>query len=309
MDPLVSERGNPRNRRASLQHRLELAAARACLALLRALGPVRASNLGGALARTIGPLLPVSRVADANLRLAMPELDGAARRRIVRGVWDNLGRTAAEFPHLAQMRRSERGPGWEIVGEEHLHPVAARGGPAIFFSGHIGNWELLPPVVAAFGMPMSSMYRPAANRAVDALIAELRRAAVGSDVAMFPKGAAGGRAALAHMARGGYLGMLIDQKLNDGIAVEFFGRPAMTAPALAALALRFRCPVIPGYSERIGPARLRFTAEPPLDLPDTGDRTADIATLTRAVNATLERWIRARPEGWLWLHRRWPDTR
>ena len=292
----------------NLQHRLELFIARCCLGLLRALGPVRASNLGGALARAIGPWLPVSRVADTNLRLAMPELEAAARRRIVRGVWDNLGRTVAEFPHLAAMRRTASGPGWEIVGEDNLHRVAERGGPAIFFSGHIGNWELLPPVVAAFGMPMSSMYRPAANRAVDALIAELRRAALGFDAPMFPKGAAGGRAAFAHMARGGYLGMLIDQKLNDGIAVDFFGRPAMTAPALAALALRFRCPVVPGCSERIGAARLRFTAEPPLDLPDTGDRTADVATLTRAVNATLERWIRARPEGWLWLHRRWPES-
>jgi KDO2-lipid IV(A) lauroyltransferase len=298
----------PRQSALALQHRLETFAARCCLALLRALGPVRASNLGGALARTIGPWLPVSRVADANLRLAMPELDAAARRRIVRGVWDNLGRTVAELPHLAQLGRSASGPGWEITGEEHLYRLAERGGPAVFFSGHLGNWELLLPVAAAFGVPVAGMYRPAANRAVDALIADLRRAAIGFDVPMFPKGAAGGRAALAHVARGGYLAMLIDQKLNDGIAVDFFGRPAMTAPALAVLALRFRCPVIPAYSERIGPARLRFTAEPPLDLPDSGDRAADIATLTRTVNATLERWIRARPEGWLWLHRRWPNT-
>lgn len=291
-----------------LQHRIEALAARACLGLLRAVGPVAASNLGGAMARTLGPWLPVSRVADHNLRRAFPELDRSARRRIVRGVWDNLGRTVAEFPHLAGLRQNASGPGWEIVNEDILVRVAERGGPAIFFSGHIGNWELLPPVVAAFGMPMSSMYRPAANPVVNALIAELRRAAIGADLPMFPKGAAGGRAALAHMARGGFLGMLMDQKLNDGIAVDFFGRPAMTAPALAALALRFRCPVIPGHAQRIAPARLRFVVDPPLELPDTGDRAADIAALTREVNATLERWIRARPENWLWLHRRWPKA-
>lgn len=289
------------------QHRIEAAVARLALGLLRRMSPAAASNLGGVVARTLGPFLPVSRVAHANLRLAMPELDNAARRRVVRGVWENLGRTATEFPHLHRLRCSERGPGWEIVNEQILHEVATRGGPAIFFSGHIGNWELLPQVVAAFGMVMSSMYRPAANPLVDALIAELRREALGFEVPMFPKGATGGRAAMAHMARGGYLGILIDQKLNDGIAVDFFGRPAMTAPALAALALRFRCPVIPGRCERIGPARLRFHPEPPLELPHSGDRAADIATLTRAVNACLERWIRARPEGWLWLHRRWPD--
>lgn len=292
----------------SRQHRIEAAAAKLALRLLRHMDPARASNLGGAVARTLGPLLPVSRVADANLRLAMPELDAAARRRIVRGVWDNLGRTVTEFPHLPKLRRNESGPGWEIVNEDILQDVARQGGPAIFFSGHIGNWELLLPAAASFGMRVSGIYRPAKNPLVDSMISALRRDALEMEVPMFPKGAAGGRAALAHVARGGFLAILIDQKLNDGIAVDFFGRPAMTAPALASMALRFRCPVIPAHCQRIGPARLRFIPEPPLALPDTGDRAADIATLTRAVNATLERWIRARPESWLWLHRRWPAT-
>ena len=100
----------------------------------------------------------------------------------------------------------------------------------------------------------------------------------------------------------------MDQKMNDGIEARFFGRPAMTAPALAALALRLRCPVIPGFVERLGPARFRVTCEPPLALPDTGNRTVDIASLTQTVNDTLERWIRAKPESWLWLHRRWPNA-
>ena len=66
--------------------------------------------------------------------------------------------------------------------------------------------------------------------------------------------------------------------------------------------------MIPGYVERTGPARFRLTCEQPLNLPNTGDRTADIASLTQTVNDTMERWIRARPEGWLWLHRRWPAS-
>ena len=82
----------------------------------------------------------------------------------------------------------------------------------------------------------------------------------------------------------------------------------MTAPALAAFALRFRCPVLPAHVERIGPVRFRMVLDAPLALPDSGDRAADIAALTREVNATLERWIRARPAEWLWLHRRWDQT-
>ncbi len=292
----------------NLMHRVEALLARAALRLLRVLGPVAASNLFGALARGIGPLLPVSRIADYNLRTAMPELDAAARRRVVRGVWDNLGRTAGELPHIAALHETKNGPGWELVGEDTLRWLAAKDGPAIFFSGHIGNWEVLPVAAAAYGVPVSLFYRPAENKQIDALILDLRRQATHAEVQMFPKGAAGARQSLAHLSRGGRLAMLMDQKMNDGIEARFFGRPAMTAPALAALALRLRCPVIPAYVERIGAARFRVTCEPPLVLPDTGNRPADVATLTQVVNDTLERWIRAKPESWLWLHRRWPNA-
>lgn len=287
-------------------HRVEATLARAALRLLRVLGPVTSSNLFGWLLRTIGPLLPVSRVADMNLRAALPELDAAARRRVVRGVWDNLGRTAGELPHLAGLRETASGPGWEMAGEDTLRWLAAQRGPAIFFSGHIGNWEVLPIAAAARGLPFSLFYRPAENKQIDAMILDLRRQAAGVDIDLFPKGAAGARQALAHLSRGGRLAILMDQKMNDGIKARFFGQTAMTAPALALLALRLRCPVVPAYVERLGPMRFRVTCEPPLLLPVSGNRTDDVAALTQAVNDTLERWIRAKPESWLWLHRRWP---
>ena len=290
----------------TLAFRMEAAAARAALRLLRALGPVRASNLCGAVTRTIGPMLPVSRIADTNLRLALPELDQAARRRIVREVWDNLGRTAGEFPHVSQLQENGAGPGWEVVGAEHVEALAQAGGPAILFSGHIGNWEVLPLVAAAKGVRSATIYRAAANPGIGEIILDLRREAIGADAKLFPKGARGARQALMHLRQGGYLGLLLDQKMNDGIESRFFGHPAMTAPALAALALRLRCPVVPTYARRLAPARFRVTYDPPLPLPDTGDHRRDVALLTQAVNDRLEGWVRAWPEGWLWLHRRWP---
>ena len=291
----------------SLAIRLEALAARLAIGLLRRLGPVHASNAAGGLCRLIGPILPVSRVADANLRRALPDLDRAARLRIVRGVWENLGRTVGEFPHIGSLRKDTvSGPGWEIVGEPHLQAQASRGGPAIFVSGHIGNWEVLPPVLARYGIHMSSMYRAADNPLVDELIRALRNQAAGLEIALFAKGARGARSALSHIAKGGYLGLLVDQKMNDGIEARFFGQPAMTAPALATLALRYKVPVIPGHVQRLGPARFRLVCEAPLILPDTGDKQRDQLALTQTVNDVLERWIRDKPESWLWLHRRWP---
>lgn len=279
---------------------------------IRRLDPVRCSNAGGWIARLIGPRLPVSRIGLANLAMAFPDMDDRRRRAVLRGVWDNLGRTVAELPHLARFARTGAGPGWEVVGEEHLAPLrpgsGEEAGQALFFSGHLGNWEMVLPIASALGLDVSGVYRAASSRVVDAQLQAMRQAALSGRVRMFAKGAQGARLALAHLGRGGSLGLLVDQKMNDGVAVPFFGRDAMTAPALAQFALRFAAPVMPIHVVRLGPARFRMVCEPPLQVVRTGDRAADMLAILRAMNQTLERWIREDPSSWLWLHRRWPKA-
>ncbi|MFH7810609.1 MULTISPECIES: lysophospholipid acyltransferase family protein [Acetobacter] len=294
-------------RSVAIRYRLEAWGAFALLWLLERLRPDHSSSLLGLLCRALGPWLPTSRIIRRNLELAMPELDHQDHKRIVRGVWENLGRTIGELPHLAALQENTpAGPGFEVQGAEHLAQQALRGGPVLFVSGHIGNWEMLPPAVARHGTPFASFYRAAANPLVDALLRALRNKAMGdTPVPLFAKGAKGARGALAYVSGGGRVGMLVDQKMNDGIEATFFNRPSMTAPALAAMALRYRCPVIPGYVERLGPARLRIVVEAPLELPDTGDKRQDLQILVQMVNNRLEEWIRKNPSSWLWLHRRW----
>ena len=291
-----------------VQARTEASCVRLALAFLRYLRPETASGLGGALARRFGPLLPVSRVAEANLRLALPELDAPARKRVIRGVWDNLGRNIGELPHIAALERTDRGPGWELEGEATALRMAAHPGPVLLVSAHTGNWEILPAVGAALGLRMGMFYRAAANELVNEIIVDLRNRAAKGMMPQFPKGAVGARAAFGFLREGGVLGLLVDQKMNDGIAVRFFGHPAMTAPAAAAYALRFDCPVLPVHVERLGPARLRIICDKPILPQPTGDRHADVAALTQQMTACVERWVRARPEQWLWLHRRWPNA-
>ena len=285
----------------------QAAALRGAFRLLALAGPRRSSAIGGAVARTIGPHLGVSRTADRNLRDTLPDLDAAGRAGVVRAVWDNLGRTVTELPHLAAYRRTNTGRGWEIEGEEHVDALRRSGGPVLFFSGHLGNWELILPIASGLGLPVSGFYRAASNPLIDGIVQAQRRKGTGPRSHMFAKGAAGARAAIRHLESGGSLGLLVDQKMNDGISVPFFGRPAMTAPALAQLAVRFRIPVVPVHVVRLGAERFRMVCEPPLALaPPTGDRAADIQAISLLVNLTLERWIRADPGSWLWVHRRWP---
>jgi Kdo2-lipid IVA lauroyltransferase/acyltransferase len=285
------------------RHRAEAFGAAAFFAAMGALPIDLASALGGLLGRAIGPRLRVSRRARDNLRAALPDLPAPEVERIVRGMWDNLGRVAAEYPHLPALRVFAPDGPVEIRGLDHLDRAIAAGRRAILFGGHIGNWEIAALAAGQYGIDIAQIYRAANNPLVDRMIARFR----GAGGEFIPKGAVASRRALAALRRGGHLSLLVDQKLNDGIAVPFFGRPAMTAPGLALLALHFDCAVLPSRVERLKGARFRLTIEPPLPLPRSGDRAADVAALLRAVNLTLEGWIRERPEQWFWVHRRWPD--
>ena len=285
-------------------HPLEALLALAACALFRALPVDAASSLGAWIGRTVGPFLPGTRRARRNLERAFPEKSDAEIAAVIRGMWDNLGRVMAEYPHLDSI--GDAGPGGrvEVAGAEHIQAMRDDGRAGILVSGHCANWEVPSVVARKMGIELALVYRAPNNPRVARLLVGLRGAASGTHI---PKGQEGARALVRHLARNGHAGLLIDQKMNDGIPVPFFGRDAMTAPAAAQLALRFGIPLCPARIERLDDARFRITVLPPMEPPDSGDRNADVRILMERLNALLEQWIRERPAEWLWLHRRWPD--
>ena len=285
-------------RRPSLRHRLEYLAVRLGWGLCRALGPDRASAWGGRLARLLGPLLPAHRTARVNLELALGPLEPARRRAILRGMWDNLGRVAAEYPHLAEIGAGRV----TVVGGETHEGMRTDGRAGLMFSAHFGNWELLTISAARLGLPLVAVYRPMNNPLVDRLMRRLRAVGEGELVAKW----GGGRRLLKALKDGRHVAMLVDQKASDGIPVPFFGKDAMTTPAVAVLALALGCPVVPARVERVAGVRFALHIEPPVEIECSGEREADVQALTLAINRRIEDWIRARPEQWFWVHRRFP---
>ncbi len=283
-------------------HRLEAAVAYAFFSLFRALPLDRASALGGWIGRTAGPWLPGSRTARRNLAAAFPAMDHAARETVVRAMWDNLGRTFAEYPHLAEIAAARV----EIVGIERFQALRDDGIGCVFVSGHLANWEVLAGASRALGIELAVVFRAPNNPIVGRLLSRLRGVATSIQI---PKGPDGARRLIRVLAEGGHAGLLIDQKMNDGIPVPFFGRDAMTAPAAAQLALRFGLPLVPVRTERLGGARFRVTVAAPLETPSTGSRADDARAVMARLNSLLEAWIRERPAEWLWVHRRWPEER
>jgi KDO2-lipid IV(A) lauroyltransferase len=261
-----------------------------------------ASGLGGWIGRTVGPAMGQTRKAVRNLARAFPENSAQANAKIILGMWDNLGRVIAEYPHLPRICAKLEGGRVEIEGIEIIRALATDGKPGILFGAHLANWEVQPFIARHTGLELALIYRAPNNEWVDRLLRRLRDAPL-----LFRKGQEGARALYSLLRSGGHVAMLVDQKMNDGIAVPFFGRDAMTAPAIAQFGLRLGCVIVPVRTERLKGARFRITVSPPLALPDTGDRAADERAVMVRINMIVEDWVRARPEQWLWLHRRWPD--
>jgi KDO2-lipid IV(A) lauroyltransferase len=264
-----------------------------------------ASDLGGFIARSIGPRLAITRRARRNLQRALPELSPTDQDRVLRQMWDNLGRVVAEYPHLPSLRVFTEGSPVEVIGRRHVFDAEKAGRPIMLVSAHFGNWEVGGVAAIQHGLKVLQLYRAANNRVVDGMMRDLRRE-IGAEAAA--KGPQGARRIIAALKERRCVMLLADQKMNDGIAVPFFGRDAMTAPAVAELALRFDAQIVMARVHRLRGASFRVVCEPPLALPESGDRQADVLALMTAINQRYEAWIREDPGQWFWLHRRWPDS-
>lgn len=284
-----------------LRHRLEAALANTVFSLLAVLPAWAVSAIGAALGRAVGPFSRAHRTAQRNLARALPEYDEAARARILKEAWANFGRTMFEYAVLSKIAKE---PGRIVVeGHEALALMAAQGRPVILFCAHLGNWEVIPPALARLSKALTIVYRPANNPLVDRMIADLRAPYTAG---MAPKGAMGARQMLKALGSGEHVIMVVDQKLNTGMEIPFFGRGAFTGDAVARFAMRFDCPVFPVRTERLDDGSFQVTVEDALEFPPHGTDDDVRAALVR-INQRLEEWIRARPGQWLWMHRRWPD--
>jgi KDO2-lipid IV(A) lauroyltransferase len=259
----------------------------------------RASNLGGLIMRKLGPRLGASKRALKNITLAFPDKTADDHHRILIEMWDNLGRVIAEYPHLHHI--------WDrvdFIGKDHIITARDDGKAGILFGGHIANWEIQAIAAKRIGLDLHLVYRKPNNPYVDGLLRFMRNSGAAGHI---QKGGDGARHILSLLKRGEHVGMLVDQKLNEGLPIPFFGRDAMTAAAIATFALKFNCPLFPARVERLQGAHFRMRFYPAMQFNLSGDKDQDLITILTAINQLLESWIRENPAQWLWTHRRWPD--
>jgi len=295
------------SKHGKVQTTLEYVVTRALLGglgLLPRLAAIKTGRAAGRMAYKFAGGL--RRTGEINLQLAFPDMDEHERTRLLRACFDNLGRLLGEFSQFprATPESLRQLVEYDKVGLRHLRAAEGQGRGVIFLTAHLGAWEFLSFAWSALEYPISFLVRPIDNPRVEELIEGIRTRF--GNTAINKKMAA--RQALRVLRDGGTLGILADLNThpNEGVFVPFFGHLACTTSGVATLALRTNAIVIPTCAvwddER---QRFFFHGDPPVDLVRTGDDKRDVEINTANFTAAIERMIRAYPEQWLWIHKRW----
>ncbi len=274
--------------------------------LLRRADPDRTADFCGWLARAVGPLLPAHRIGRANIQAAFPDQDAAWVEKTLKEAWDNLGRVAGEYVHMARIWDFDTANpnSGRILAEntDLFETLRDDGQPALCFAAHLANWELPAVAAAAHGMASAVVYRMPNNKAVAREITRIRAPLMGRLIRTRAQAALQMAAAL---EAGEHLGMLVDQHFSRGVDVTFFGRTCKANPSVARLARRFECPVVGVRVVRTPDRRFRIMGEGPFDLPRDSAGLIDVQAATQMMTSVVERWVRDNPGQYLWFHRRW----
>lgn len=296
-------------KKSSTQIGLEYAAVRSVLGLLSILPQKAAKWLGISAGRLAYHLLgKLRRVGLRNLELAFPEKSESEREDILKAAFQNLGRvmaTVSKFGKLTAENMSEMieydlDP--TFAAEYERTKAAGRG--RIILGGHLGNWELQAFSYPVFFEPLSFLARRMDNPLIEEMILAIRTRLGNKQIDKTNSAAA----ILRTLRAGGTIGILADVNSHpkEGVFVPFFGIPACTASGIAMLALRTNAVIVPAFAVWNGEkGKYSIVHDKMIEPVNTGDRRRDILETTALCVAATERVIRAYPEQWIWIHRRW----
>lgn len=256
----------------------------------------RVPFMGWIMSRLIGPAAGFLSRGEQHVTFAMPHLPKAEQQRIARASLDNFGRTLIENYSTKELLARQEGAEVTGGGLEHLQQAAQDGRPVILVSGHFGNYEALRAALLGKGFDVGGLYRDMSNPYFNAHYVRTMQDLGGPVFAQGRKGTAG---FVRHLKDGGQLVLLFDQHVQGAPLLKFLGRPARTAISAAELALRYNAVLMPFYGIR---QRDGLTFDCVLEEPIAH---SDAETMTQAMNDSIGKRIRAHPEQWLWVARRW----
>jgi KDO2-lipid IV(A) lauroyltransferase len=276
------------------------------LVLLARLTRRASASLCAAVLRNMGPLLRGNRHARQQLIAALPALSSREARRLLRGMWDNMGRSLGEYPHVAElMQFSPDAPmAGQVIMDEGtaatMRSIARDAGGALMFAAHLGNWEIPAMAAQAAGCKIALVYKRQPSAAITTEMNRKRAMFAARLIEASPKAP---REILAALRDGFLVGMLVDQYYAQGVEVRFFDRVCPVNPILARLASTTNLPVYGARVIRRVDQRYRLEVVGPLELPRMPSGKIDVGAAMQTVMGIVETWIRQQPDQWMWIHR------
>lgn len=288
---------------------IEYAVARGIFGLLEMLPRRIAVFIGLMVARLGYYVLPhLRRVALRNLEIVFPDMESSEKTRLIKRSFESLGRMLGEASQFGRISREKISEVIEFrfdpAEESVYNEFRSQGRGAIILSPHLGNWELLVFAYSAIREPVSYLARPIDNPLVEELTIRVRTRFGNRPI----NKSNSVTEAVRILREGGTLGILADVNAHprEGVFVPFFGIPACTSSGVAMLAKRTNAIIVPLCGVWDAAEGLYRVAHGRIIEPaDTGDRQRDIVETTAAFTAEIEKFVRAYPDQWLWIHKRW----
>ena len=272
--------------------------------IFKIIGLRNASYLGSIIGRVIGPLFRSKNIIKQNIKNGLGEVDKNRETEIINGMWSNIGMTFAEYVFLKDFKYNKTNfDHIKINGTNYLNEVKNNNEPAIFYSGHFANFELMAMELDKFGIKCAAIYRPLNNFFLNPLMEYLRMKYICPN--QIPKGRMGIREIISKVKDGYSIALMVDQRVSEGPRTLFFNKPAHTTTIPAQLALKYNCKLVPISLERKEGPNFEMTIHEPYKIEKTGNDGEDTKNITLKINQVIEKMILNNPTQWIWSHNRW----
>tara|TARA_B100001741_G_scaffold313654_1_gene320915 strand:- start:3016 stop:3879 length:864 start_codon:yes stop_codon:yes gene_type:complete len=270
------------------------------LIFFKLLGLNYSTFLSGKFLRLIGPLFRSNRISHQNLIKAFPNLDKNQRQKILDNMWNNYGKILAEYVFIKKFRNSTKFSNKIIIeNQEELEKIKDKNEKVIFISGHFNNFELMAMHIEKSGIDLAAVYRPLNNYFLNPIMEKIRKKYICKK--QIKKGISGMKQLLIDFKNGYSIALMIDQRVSQGIKVNFFNEKAFTTSIPAQFVKKFRVKIIPVYIERIENTKFKLKFYKALQFKEEDT----IESITLSLNKVLEKMILKNPDQWIWTHNRW----
>lgn len=268
------------------------------LAIIQRLPQKHAGNILAKMARAAAPILPRSQMARENMKRAFPKKSKQEIETMIKDMWEHIARNVVEYAFLDAIANSQNKI--EIEHNEMFEKIKKRKKGAIFFTAHIGNWEIIPMVGAKYGLDIAALFRMPNNPYFAKKLLKAR----GTIGRLVPAGLGAAHVLTNVLQKNGMVGLLVDQAFNRGHTIKFLDRDASANPLIVKLAEKTGCDIYPIRCIRKKNGKFKVEVLKNIKIKKKGKKI-DVQGTLEEIHAIVEKWVREYPEQWLWLHNRW----